>query len=410
MYLFLIITLPVLCVGAIFAFVLRKGARDSAKKAPRIIVSVVLLLACALAEALLVPLFLLEKNKIISRPESFGSPYFEVYDKERIHSRLSEDLIVFDGRLYVGGGDYDANTGPVTVKSYDLEKGVWESSAEALEDEQIKRFCVLDGKLVTLGTDPKGDWSLGNYYIFDGGKWETVRALPSGIHCFDAIEFEDFTFFALGVNSGDYPITRYDGENYEMLEFYKKGELLDTSAHEYVRVYNLFERGGELFAFLTLDVTAEDGSVSYFMDLYRYADGAFEFVNGSLPAADMPDVVTSGELTYIIIRDTLLVSSDLVNFSALNLGKGVRVVDITEFDGKIYVLATPKNTGTRFESMVFEVSDTSAEKLFGFLEYNTPGAFCVAGEAFYISLGRRGEIAAPKSAGEIFRVGFEQIK
>ena len=79
-------------------------------------------------------------------------------------SRRAEDLIIYDGHLYVGCGDYSANTGPVNVYSLDLSTYEWQMSQEALEDEQIKRFLVLDGALCIPGTDPKGDWETGNYY------------------------------------------------------------------------------------------------------------------------------------------------------------------------------------------------------------------------------------------------------
>ena len=404
MTLILIVILPIICAAAIYALVKKRSAK-------RLLLSVLLLAACALSEVVLGSLYMLEKDKIVSRPENLGSPYFEIYDSERIHSRLAEDMAVFDGKLYVGGGDYDANTGPVTVMSYDLERGEWESSAEALDDEQIKRFRVLGGELVILGTDPKGDWSMGNYYqLFDGG-WETLRVLPSGIHCFDAREYGGFVFFALGVNSGDYPITRYDGKNYEMLRFYKDGELLDTSVYETIRVYNLFEFRGELFAFLTLDYVKEDGTKDYFMDLYRYVGDGFEFVSGSLPATDIPDVVVLGETACFVMNNALITSQNLTEFSAVNVGKGVRVVDIMEFEGKAYILAAQKANDSRYESMVFEVfEDGSTEKIFGFYAHNVPGSFCRDSDAFYVSMGRRGGVFDSASAGCVFRVALDDLR
>ena len=148
-------------------------------------------------------------GNVTRRLEDLGIPLAQAYaDENKGHmlSRRSEDIAIFDGRLYVGCGDYSANTGPVNVYSMGLEDRKWKVSAEALEDEQIKRFLVLDGKLCIPGTDPRGDWSMGNYYLLSDDAWQTHRVLPSGIHCFDGIEFEGNLFFGLGAESGSYGV------------------------------------------------------------------------------------------------------------------------------------------------------------------------------------------------------------
>ena len=347
----------------------------------------------------------LKLNKIILNYADLGVPYADIYTDERINSRLADDLTVFDGRLYVGGGDYDANTGPVYVMSYDLEKGGWKKSNEPLPDEQIKRFRVLDSKLVTLGTDPKDSWDMGNYYVLEGGGWQTLRVLPSGIHCFDAIEYGDAVFFGLGVNSGDFPAVRFDGEKYVTVEFFKDGELLDTSGNEIIRIYNFFEFKNSLFAFLTLDKKDENGEpLGYFMDLYVYDGEAFRYVSGSLPSEDMPDVATTENTAYFVLNKTLLRTENLTEFSAVSLGEGTKVSDIITEDGKIYVLGWRKINGSYFEAVVFEGGSGGFEKKFGLLAKATPGAFCKDGDTFYISLGNRQNTENIKDVGRVIKV------
>ena len=366
---------------------------------------------CVLAGLLIVAallalgvLLVLKKNRIIFNYDDLGVPYAELYTDEQLNSRLSDDMTVYNGKLYVGGGDYDANTGPVYVMSYDLEKRAWEQSQEPLPDEQIKRFRVLGGKLVTLGTDPKDDWNMGNYYLFDEGEWEILRVLPSGIHCFDAVEFDSMTFFGLGVSSGGYPAVSLDGEEYATVGFFKDGAPLDTSANEIIRVYNFFEFKDTLFAFLTLDKKDENGeTVGYYMDLYSYGGNGFEFVSGSLPSEDMPDVATTENEAYFILNKTLLSTKNLTEFSAVNLGEGVKVSDVITDDGKIYVLGMREIREGYFETMVFEERDGSFEKKFGLLTQAAAGSFCKDGKDFYISLGRRDGPAA-SDMGRVLRV------
>ena len=369
--------------------------------------AIIIILACVLclsALAASIVGLVLAKNKIV-KPTDLGVPYLDIYASELVNSRLSDDMTVFDGRLYVGGGDYGANTGPVYVMSYDLERGVWEKSGEAIPDEQIKRFAFVDGELAILGTDPKEDWTLGNYYVLRDGKWETLRVLPSGIHCFDYVEFEGEGFFGLGVNSGDYPVARFDGESYTAVRFFKDDEPLDTSLYEAVRVYNLFEYSGELYAFFTFDKEGEDGAKDYYMDLYRYNGEVFEYAFGSLSAEDMPDIVTTDSAAYFVMNHALLATHDLTGFSVIFPDKNVRVSDIIESDGSIFVLGWKPVSQNYYEIIVFEENNGGLEKRFGFFAYATAGSFCKDGDIFYVSLGEREHPALVRDAGRVVAIG-----
>jgi len=340
----------------------------------------ILILLLALIAALAIAL---KQNRIVLTYTDLGVPNAELYGEEQINSRLAEDMTVFDGRLFVGSGDYDANTGPVCVASCDLDTGIWEHS-DPLPDEQIKRFRVLKGELVTLGTDPTEEWDLGNYYVFKEGVWEIFRNLHGGVHCFDALEFEGKLFFALGVSAGNFPAVVFDDVAYSAVGFYKDGKLIDTTKFEIIRVYNLFTYKGELFAFLTLG-----SSESYLMDLYRFDGENFVYSHGSLPGEDMPDVISWGERLFMVANSTLLVSDDLLSFNAINLGKGAHVADITESNGKISVLTWRELALGYYEVAIFEDGGDGFSKVLGIITRAPAGAFCKDGSDFYISLGTR---------------------
>ena len=349
-------------------------------------------------------IFILKYNKIIFNYKDLGVPYLNEFTEEQLNSRLAEDLTVFDGKLYVGGGDYDANTGPVYVMSYDPKSGVWEKSSEPLPDEQIKRFEIIDGRLTTLGTDPKDDWELGNYYVLDGN-WQTLRVLPFGIHCFDAAEFDGAVFFGLGVNSGHYPVVIFDGESYTSAEFFKDGAPLDTSSNEIIRVYNLFEYNQNLFAFLTLDAKDENGAtLGYFMELYVYENQAFRYVSGALPASDLSEIAVSGNSVYMIINETLLTTDNLTSFSAVSLGKDVKASDIIKTEDGIFVLAYRKTNSGFYEISVYKRSESGFKKLFGLMAKAPANAFCKDGNTFYMSLGNRKSTENIKDVGRVIKV------
>ena len=399
-----------LAIAAVCGAVLFLGQKPKETRKLRIAVCLLLCLVFSVLFILLSP----EKDpwaKHLSKHRSLGVPYSEFFTDEQKSSRITDDLIIFDGRLYVGGGDYDKNTGPLPIISYDLEKGIWESSDELIPDEQIKRFTVLDERLVATGTDPKDDWELGNYYVFKDGKWETLRALPNGVHCFDAIEFGGESFFALGVTSHHFPVVRFDGENYVSVEFFRNGELLDTSSHETIRVYNLFEYMGELYAFLTLDQTNENGEMLYFMDLYVYDGKAFNYKSGRLPSFDMREVAVADEKIFFIIDGTLLSSRDLLGFSAVSLGEGASAVDITESDGEIYVLATKSDGDEKHLNAIFRLtSDGDFDIVLSFKTDIEAGAFCTDGNSFFVSLGRRESESQHASVGQVIKISAKADK
>ena len=363
-----------------------------------------LLAVCGLLLALSVILGALiwryaQKNKIDLFPDSFGVPFRNFYEEELANSALSSDLAVFEGRLYVGCGDYGANTGPVQIASLAVGGGRWHLCSP-LEDEQIKRFRVLGGDLVALGTDPREDWSLGNYYILDGGEWQTVRALPGGIHCFDAAQLGDLIFFGLGVTHESSPIVMFNGSEYLPIPFYKDGVCPYGEQNEIIRVYNLFIYRGQLYAFLSLD---GEGGVT--MELYLYDGGAFEFVSGVLPSEDMREVAVLGDSVFMVIGDTLLLTSNLTSFKALSLGSGYRVFDLISDGEAVYALASKKTTSGLFETSVFTVApDGSYQKLAGVLARNIGGSFTKHDGSFFISLGSYDEITYPHTAGKIVKI------
>ena len=114
-----------------------------------------------------------------------GNPYRKRFPDggPSVFSRNIWDMLLFDGRIYVGSGDWINNTGPVEI--YSFAPGQEEFTLEyTAPDEMVSKFYDFDGRLVVPGNDPQESWDFGNIYIKESGEWRKVRTLPNGLHCF----------------------------------------------------------------------------------------------------------------------------------------------------------------------------------------------------------------------------------
>ena len=97
-------------------------------------------------------------------------------------------------------------------------------------------------------------------------------------------------------------------------------------------------------------------------------------------------------------------SEDLVSFSAIKLDSGESAVDITEYSGEIYLLATRK-TDKEYLNAIFKYSESNGFYVtHSFRNVTEAGAFCRDGGFFYVSLGRRESLDENSSAGQVVRI------
>jgi hypothetical protein len=127
-------------------------------------------------------------DDVSDRIEQLGNPLVERYpdgSKFQFARRIS-DLQSFDGKLYVGHGDWAENSGPTDIWYYDLQSKQFVKQGH-IEDEAADHYRVVDGTLYLPGTDPQEDWSWGNFYRLENGQWVKHRTLPGAIHNFDIV-------------------------------------------------------------------------------------------------------------------------------------------------------------------------------------------------------------------------------
>lgn len=137
----------------------------------------------------------------VGTPEPLASPLEPYVDRVVLERRLRpdlfnhevKDLAVFDGRLYIGYGDPNQNTGPVSIISMDMETGEVLIEMQ-LEEHSIERFRQIGNTLVIPGIDHASmnlDLQGWVYTKRPGQAWEKSGPLPNAIHVLDVIEHGD---------------------------------------------------------------------------------------------------------------------------------------------------------------------------------------------------------------------------
>lgn len=118
------------------------------------------------------------------------------------------DMQVFDGRVYIGSGNYlnngpSANAGPVPVICYNPQTGQFVKEF-SVDEEQIDIFKIIDGRLVIPGTDARESWEYGNYYVLDNGRWQKKRTIPGAVHVFDLASYQGRLYAAIERNNNQF--------------------------------------------------------------------------------------------------------------------------------------------------------------------------------------------------------------
>ena len=323
--------------------------------------------------------------------KELGQPLLPYY-AEMTRSTVSCDMIIWDGKLFVGGGDYDTNTGPVPIMCYDPELNEW-SDTGSVQDEQVNRFCVIDGKLTVPGTDPMDEWDFGNYYYFEDGEWKTSRTIPNGIHNFDMVKFDGKIFAGLGVSDGYNPIVSSEdgGESFAPVFMYKDGNTVDTFGKTYTRVYDLTICNGRLYAFYSYHIGEQKT-----IELYSYnkEKNIFEFtsdVSSSLKVTRINynlinSKINVGKKLYLA-TGSLYCTEDMLSFTEIPLAEGGIVCDLYENGGNVYALCGAVEKENQYRISVWKLVDGEFLETFNFLYDAPPMSLAFCGGEFYIGVG-----------------------
>lgn len=334
----------------------------------------------------------------LSKYISLGAPAAEHYDTNKLRARCACDMIIHDGRLYVGCGDYDRNTGASPILSAPVSDPVNWTVEAIVDDEQIGRFYDYNGVLTIPGYDPLKSPEYGTYYQLIKGKWETKATLPHGLHNFDLAWFRGELFAAIGAYPGYSPVVvTDDGVNYRDIPMYKDGELVVTEKGSVVRSMNIYVLGDTLYAdFWYKNSTMESARI----EIYRYdADkDILEFVvdvkkvtHGGLYSPLNHPVWEKKALgdKMFITTGYLYYTTDMTSFNQINLPNEAVAYDMVVHDGRMYILSAYE-TGDQYQIMVHSVSEkapTTLKTEVSFKYDQMPTAMTMDENNFFIGTG-----------------------
>lgn len=222
-----------------------------------------------------------DKTDVSTSIDLLGNPLTERYsDGSRFHyARSITDLHHFNGKLYLGHGDWGENSGPTDIWYFDLKENRFVKQGQ-IDDEAAEHYRIIEGKLYVPGMDPQEDWSLGNFYRLDNGKWVKHRTLPGAVHNFDMVGV-DRKLFAATSRLVDQPpclmVSADDGKTWTVFEIPAEAKIPpDVRLHQRLLVID-----GKVY----VPGIAKSGEVK----VYRFNGQGFDACTGDmLPGVERP--------------------------------------------------------------------------------------------------------------------------
>lgn len=337
----------------------------------------------------------------------------------RIVSRNPYDMITYGDRVLVSGGNYQDNTGPVTIRYYrrDSDKA---SYAGQLDSEQINRFYIYNNMLHCTSIDSKY-WGAASVYTLKGERvtFQTQQnVLKENIHCYDMSLFNGTYFFCGSTIHYDSNYKNYSGEDLEMSKavVYKftgedlfsctsndftevelvnqYGEVLDyeldlssaqrtdSATGEKItyyyenrgvpRIYDMFEWNGNLYAMYYDQYISNYASNYDYNGFYKYdeekgqfiydsamsIDGIVEMFDASQDKGKIHHDFSWGD-DYYFIANGLYSTSDFVSYSRVTISgyEDYIVRDVIFRAGKVYLLCARQRANGSYLNYVLETDD-----------------------------------------------------
>jgi hypothetical protein len=174
-------------------------------------------LVLAKPQSRLIRTTLVDAPTLRTRALRLGSPNRQRFPKDDppdAFARTVWDLHAFEGHIYIGCGDWNANRGPIDIFSFaptaDPAQVTFQKEY-TVNDESVDLFRDYAGTLYVPGIDAKENWIWGNLYRKSGGTWKKHRSIPNGIHVIDAAEYHGKIYVGTGTGHGAALFVSTDG-------------------------------------------------------------------------------------------------------------------------------------------------------------------------------------------------------
>ncbi len=309
-------------------------------------------------------------------------------------ARCVWDLYVFDGKIYMGSGDYDKNTGPTDICAYDLKSKTIEITG-TVRDEAIISFVEIDGILYAPGTDPKDNLPISDYYSLTENGWTNHTALPNIAHNFDLIKFDGVLYAGVGGDYGFGPIlsSTDNGKTFDFIPLYKNGEeVAPLQEPDFSRCYDFYTLNGKLHALIYHNYT--DG---YQFEIYRLEDGKMQFYSTvetinffGRTSVKMLNAKAEYNGKIYLSSDKLYSSNDGKTFENVALPNNEWVSDFFIIEDTMYILSfLPIKDGFSVKIYSLDLVEGTFNNLSTFNYPVPPLSFVKVNKNFYIGMGNR---------------------
>lgn len=117
-------------------------------------------------------------------------------DQPTTHGQALASLQAFDGRLHMGYGDYDENTGPIAMYAWDQALGSFLEFG-VLPGEEVRDFIVAHGVVYGPALDHDGHQADGGVYRLDCGAqaWKDETPIEGAVHVY-GLSYQGDTLYA----------------------------------------------------------------------------------------------------------------------------------------------------------------------------------------------------------------------
>lgn len=335
--------------------------------------------------------------------ENGNVPAYSYYPKH-VSSRGIKSLKAFNGKIFMGLGDWNDNTGPVKILYYDTKSKKIVSTG-TIADEAVETFHIIDNTLYTTGTDPKAAWGYGSYYQYNetDNKWEQHQNNNGWKHIFNIIKFDDKLFLCGSVNGKQTPIqySEDNGNTFKYIYLYQDNTQLTIDGN--LRCYNLISFNNNLYAFV-----ASSGTPKY-NGIYKYdsKEDKFNYISKALDNsahfyARFPKHSSLGDKFIFLSGTHLYSTTDLKEFKPIliNLygqtiksskgfntyvgGTETSAQDSLVIDDTLYLLSY-KSDKSSYIARIFSTKDLSTTKLvYEFKTSSPPYSFEYYDGSFYV--------------------------
>jgi len=199
---------------------------------------------------------------VTSSVELLGNPAMNRYSSDP-YSRNVWDMQAFNNKIYIGSGDFLANTGPVPISAYDTQTSQFvtepvlnSNEGTSVDEEQINEFDVVNNQIYIPGTDPRD--SNGEFYRLEPTGWTKYPTINNAVHDWSMSAFNNQLFIAINSigNGSPIDISNDNGKTWQSASY------VDPQGNPTIIVSgyggSFFQIGGTFYT--SSSITVQDGS------------------------------------------------------------------------------------------------------------------------------------------------------